>query len=106
MKNKNKAEGNTAQDVAYEAGIIAEGFFSATCQHEEWSEASEVLCRLVENIATPESLRNLGDLLHEIASESERLTTDAEHEAETTERLCNAISKNLSAKYDKFVGRA
>lgn len=105
MNKKNKAEANTAVDVGHDAGMIAEGFVSATCQHEDWEQASKILHDLADGIVTPECLRTLGDLFHEIASEGERLSTNDEHEAETTEALCKAISTNLGAKYSKFVGR-
>jgi len=102
MNKQNQAETDTARSVSAE--MIAEEFVSAR-DHQEWEQASKMLCDLADNIVTPESLRAFGDLLHEIASEAERLNPDDEHEAETTEQMCNAICVKLGAKYSKFIGR-
>jgi len=53
----------------------------------------------------PETLNRIADLLNEIASEAERLA-ETEHEAETTEKLCELVSESLMASYDRHIGRA
>ena len=107
MRNKNNAESNTASDVRAEAISIAEDFVSAVFSHEEWELASNILHDIPENyIASPCTLREIGDLLHQIADESERLGNDGDHEAEVCETLCKIVSQILSVKHDKHIGRA
>jgi hypothetical protein len=84
---------------------IAEWFISSTYQHDDWEQASKILSDLADNMPTPESLRTLAGLLEEVADEAERLKTDDEHEAHATESLCELVSENLSARYEKFIGR-
>jgi predicted HD phosphohydrolase len=107
MKTKNNAESNTANAVRTEAMSIAENFVGQVVSHEEWHLVASILRDIPENyIASPCTLREVGDLLHEIADESERLGDDNNHEAEICESLCKKISQILSVKHDKHIGRA
>jgi len=100
------AEKQTAKLLRLSSSEISERFISSTCQHDQWEEASKILSDIADNIPTPSSLRELADLLCQVADEAERLATDDEHEAHATESLCELVSENLMTKYDRHIGRA
>jgi uncharacterized protein YutE (UPF0331/DUF86 family) len=73
---------------------------------DDVEKASDILSKLTDGIVIPETLNRIADLLNEIASEAERLAPVTEHEAETTEKLCELVSESLIASYDRHIGRA
>lgn len=97
------AEKQTAKALRFDSLEISEGFANR-CERDDLDTTATILENLREGIVTIETLQNLGDLLHEIASTANRIDSD-EHEAETCEALCEMVSQNLSAKYYKSIGR-
>jgi hypothetical protein len=103
MKNtQTNAEKQTAKALRFDSLEISEGF-STRCERDDLDTTASILEKLREGIVTIETLSNLGDLLHEIASTANRIDSD-DHEAETCEALCEMVSQNLSAKYYKSIG--
>ena len=96
------AEKQTAKALRFDSLEISLGFANR-CERDDLETAASILEKLREGIVTIETLQNLGDLLHEIASTANRIDSD-DHEAETCEALCEMVSQNLSAKYYKSIG--
>ena len=96
------AEKQTAKALRFDSLEISEGF-AKRCERDDLDTAASILDELRDGIVTIETLSNLGDLLHEIASTANRIDSD-DHEAETCEALCEMVSQNLSAKYYKAIG--
>ena len=101
--NTTNSEKQTAKALRFDSIEISEGFANR-CERDDLDTTATILENLREGIVTIETLQNLGDLLHEIASTANRIDSD-EHEAETCEALCEMVSQNLSAKYYKSIGR-
>jgi len=106
QSNTTNADKQTAKVLRISANEIAEQFIGSTIQHHDWEQAGKILSDLADNIVTPETLRDLSQLLSDIADEAERIKPDDEHEAHATESLCELIGEKLMAKYDRHVGRA
>ena len=106
QSNTTKADKQTAKVLRISANEIAEQFIGSTIQHDDWEQAGKILSELADNIVTPETLRDLSQLLSDIADEAERIKPDDEHEAHATESLCELIAEKLMAKYDRHTGRA
>ena len=79
--------------------------YSTGADIDDVEKASDILSKLADGIVIPETLNRLADLLTEIESEAERLA-ETEHEAETTEKLCELVSESLMASHDRQIGRA
>jgi len=95
------AEKQTAKALRFDSLEISEGF-ATRCERDDLDTTASILEKLREGIVTIETLSNLGDLLHEIASTASRI--DSDDHAETCEALCEMVSQNLSAKYYKSIG--
>jgi hypothetical protein len=106
QSNTTNAEKQTAKVLRISANEIAEQFIGSTIQHDDWEQAGKILSDLADNIVVPETLRDLSQLLSDIADEAERIKPDDEHEAHATESLCELIAEKLMAKYDRHTGRA
>jgi len=106
QSNTTNADKQTAKVLRISANEIAEQFISSTIQHNDWQQAGQILSDLADNIVVPETLRELSQLLSDIADEAERIKPDDEHEAHATESLCELIAEKLMAKYDRHIGRA
>jgi len=103
MKNtQTNAEKQTAKALRFDSLEISLGFANR-CERDDLETTASILEKLREGIVTIETLQNLGDLLHEIASTANRIDSD-DHEAETCEALCEMVSQNLLAKYYKSIG--
>lgn len=102
--NTTNAEKQTAKALRFDSLEISEAFENRCGDNDDLDITSTILTKLMESTITIETLENLGDLLHEIASTANRIDSD-EHEAETCEALCEMVSQNLSAKYYKSIGR-
>ncbi len=100
-----RTEAKAVKALRHESLIISEGFSSGACCTEDIETASKILSDLADNIAIPETLTRLADLLNEIADAVSR-HGDEEHEAHTTETLLELVSENLGAKYAKHIGRS
>jgi uncharacterized protein YutE (UPF0331/DUF86 family) len=98
------AEQQTAKALRISALDIFNSY-SSGADIDDVETASDILSKLAEGIVIPETLNRIADLLNEIASEAERLA-ETEHEAETTEKLCELVSESLMASYDRHIGRA
>ena len=96
------AEKQTAKPLRFDSLEISLGFANR-CERDDLEATASILEKLREGIVTIETLQNLGDLLHEIASTANRIDSD-DHEAETCEALCEMVSQNLLAKYYKSIG--
>ena len=97
------AEKQTAKALRFDSLEISEGFANR-CERDDLDTTATILENLREGIVTIETLKNLGDLLHEIALTADRIDSD-DNEAETCAVLCEMVSQNLSAKYYKAIGR-
>lgn len=106
MKTKHtNAEKQTAKDLLrFDSLEISEVFFNRCEDRDDLDTTASILEKLRNGIVTIETLQNLGDLLHEIASTANRNNCD-DHEAETCEALCKMVSQNLLAKYLESIGR-
>jgi hypothetical protein len=102
QSNTTHADKQTAKVLRFDSIEISE-VFATRCERDDMDTAASILEKLREGIVTIETLSNLGDLLHEIASTANRIDSD-DHEAETCEALCEMVSQNLSAKYYKSIG--
>jgi len=99
------AEQQTAKALRLSALDIFNSY-SSGAEIDDVETASDILSKLADGIVIPETLNRIADLLNEIASEAERLAPVTEHEAETTEKLCELVSESLMASYDRHIGRA
>lgn len=97
------AEKQTAKDLRISA-LDMFNSYSSGADIDDVETASNILYLLADKIVLPETLNRIADLLNEIASEAERLA-ETEHEAETTEKLCELVSESLMASYDRHIGR-
>ena len=104
QSNTPRTEAKAVKALCHEATMISEGFSSGVCCSDDLEITSKILSDLADNIAIPETLTRLADLLNEIADAANRLG-DEEHEAHTTESLLELVSENLGAKYAKMIGR-
>jgi hypothetical protein len=98
------AEKQTAKALWLSALEISNSYCSGADIHD-METASVILSKLNDGIVIPETLNRIADLLNEIASEAERLA-ETEHEAETTEKLCELASGVLMSEYNRHIGRA
>jgi hypothetical protein len=106
MKNTQPtAEKQTAKALRISALDIFNSY-AGGADIDDVEKTSDILSKLAEGIVIPETLNRIADLLNEIASEAERLAPVTEHEAETTEKLCELVSESLMASYDRHIGRA